>query len=164
MLVNGSPKGFFKAQRGLRQRDPLSPFLFVIIGEALSKMISMAAEANLICGFRPTTSAPMVSHLQFADDTLIFCKAIVDQVRDVKAILLFFEAVSGLKVNFFKSELIRVRVEETHSLHLVDIMGCKVGTLPSVYLGLPLCGDLVPKVSWNSVVERDGKEVKGVES
>lgn len=82
----------------------------------------------------------------------------------MKAILLFFEAVSGLKVNFFKSELIRVRVEETHSLHLVDIMGCKVGTLPSVYLGLPLCGDLVPKVSWNSVVERGGKEVKGVES
>lgn len=78
MLVNGSPKGFFKAQRGLRQGDPLSPFLFVIIGEALSKMISMATEANLICGFKPTTSALMVSHLQFADDSLIFCKAIVD--------------------------------------------------------------------------------------
>lgn len=82
----------------------------------------------------------------------------------MKAILLFFEAVSGLKVNFFKSELIGVRVEETHLSHLVDIMGCKVGTLPSVYLGLPLCGDSVPKVSWNSVVERGGKEVKCVES
>lgn len=69
VLVNGSPKGFFKAQRCLRQGDPLSPFLFVIIGEALSQMFAGAAGANLTSGFRPTTGAPPVSYLQFADDT-----------------------------------------------------------------------------------------------
>lgn len=61
-----------KAQRGIRQGDPLSPFLFVIIGEALSRMFSMAMDSNLISGFCPASSAPSVSHLQFADDTIIF--------------------------------------------------------------------------------------------
>lgn len=53
VLVNGVPKGFFQAQRGLRQGDPLSPFLFAIVGEALSRMIYAARDANLITGFRP---------------------------------------------------------------------------------------------------------------
>lgn len=51
ILINGSPKGFFKAERGIRQGDPLSPFLFVIVGEALSRMIDAGNSANLIKGF-----------------------------------------------------------------------------------------------------------------
>lgn len=68
----------------------------------------MAMDANLISGFCPAPSAPSVSHLQFADDTIIFFEAFEEQVKNVKAIMLCFEAVFGLKVNFFKSELIGV--------------------------------------------------------
>lgn len=103
ILINGSLKG---AQRGLRQGNPLSSFLLVIIGEALSHMVSKAALADMVRGFKPAPHAPLISYLQFADDTIIFCKADEDQVKNVKTILLCFEAVSGMKVNFFKSELL----------------------------------------------------------
>ena len=67
---------------------------------------------NLIRGFKVARSAPSISHLQFADDTLIFREANEDQIKNGKAILFCFEAVSGLKISFFKSELIEIRVEE----------------------------------------------------
>ena len=63
ILVNGSPKCFFKASRGLRQGDPASPFLFVIVGEALSHKIKAATGGNLINGFRMGTNGPTVNHL-----------------------------------------------------------------------------------------------------
>lgn len=97
ILINVLPKGFFPASRGLRQGDPLSPFLFVIIVEALSRMFSAAAMANMIEGFRSSINAPSTSHLQFADGTLLFCGSIEEQIKNVKVILLCFEAVSGLK-------------------------------------------------------------------
>ena len=75
VLINGSPKGFFPASMGLRYGDPLSPFLFVIVGEALSRMISKAEGSGLVHGFQPSQGTPMISHLQFADDTLNFCDA-----------------------------------------------------------------------------------------
>lgn len=75
ILINGSPIGFFQAQRGLRQGDPLSPFLFTIVGEALSCMITIVGEANLINGFKSAASAPTITRLQFAVETLLFCKA-----------------------------------------------------------------------------------------
>lgn len=69
ILINGAPKGYFPAQRGLRQGDPLSPFLFVIVGEALTIMVVAADEVGLINGFRTAENTPVITHLQFADDT-----------------------------------------------------------------------------------------------
>lgn len=123
ILVNGSPKDFFKAQRGLREGDPLSHFLFVIVGEALSRMFSKALEANLISGFRPSLGGPLVTHLHFADDTIIFFEAKKEEIRNVKVIMHCFEVVLGLRVNFFKSEMVRVGVEEDQVLELAGVLG-----------------------------------------
>lgn len=154
VMINGFPHGFFPPQRGLRQGDPLSPFLFAIVGEALSMMIDIAGEASLIDGFKPVLTVPRITHLQFADDTIIFCGAKEEQVKNVVAILRCFEAVSGLKVNLAKSSLIGIATEESTLDWLVDIMGCKVDSLPSCFLGLPLCQGTIPKSLWNLVVER----------
>ena len=97
ILINASPKGFFPATRGLRQGDSLSPFLFVIIVESLSRMIKAVANENLIKGFKISPTTPIVTQLQFADDTLLFCDAEMEEVQNVKAIMLCFEAISGLK-------------------------------------------------------------------
>lgn len=70
ILLNGSPKGFFPARRGLRQGDPLSPFLFVIVAEALSHMIIVAGDVSLISSFSPSEDALSITHLKFANDTL----------------------------------------------------------------------------------------------
>ena len=151
ILVNGSPMGFFTASRGPRQGDPFSPFVFVIVGEALSRMIVTTASGNRFKGFRTSMNGPTVSHLQFAYDMLIFCDVDEDEIKNVKATMLCFEAVSGLKINFFKSELIGFRVPERPLQALEGLMGCKA---PTTYLGLPLCIGAPPKLLWFPVVER----------
>ncbi|RVX19302.1 Transposon TX1 uncharacterized 149 kDa protein [Vitis vinifera] len=78
-----------------------------------------------------------VSHLLFADDTIIFCEARQDHITYLSWILVWFEAASGLRINLAKSEVIPVGEVEDIEMLAVEL-GCKVGTLPSVYLGLPL--------------------------
>lgn len=90
----------------------------------------MASNANLIKGFRPSNGAQEISRLQFADDTLFFCDANEMQILNIKVILLCFSAVSGLRINFLKSGMIGVRVNEDRLAMLTDIFGCKVGSPP----------------------------------
>ena len=113
----GSPKGYSQAGRGQRQTDPLSRFLSLIVAEALRLMINKAVSAGLFEGFTVARNSPAISHLQYVDDTLIFYGAEEDQVRNVKATIQCFEAMSGLKVNSFKSEVIGQRTKKQLLLH-----------------------------------------------
>ncbi|XP_026448108.1 uncharacterized protein LOC113348517 [Papaver somniferum] len=79
VLINGSAVGYFKRKKGIRQGDHLSPFLFLLVGEALSYMIKQAQEQGLISGFQVVEGGKLVSHLQFADDTLIFLDAVLNR-------------------------------------------------------------------------------------
>lgn len=74
VLINGVSKGFFKSSRGLRQGDTLSPFLFIVVMEAMSRMIRKA-ENGFLSGFVVRTEGLAISHLQYADDNMIFCGA-----------------------------------------------------------------------------------------
>lgn len=104
ILVNGSPAGYFKSSRGLRQGDPLSPFLFIIAVEALGRRISRAREREIIHGFS-SASGLGVSHLQYADDTLVLIGESGEELRFFRGLLCCFEAVSvsGLRINLSKS-------------------------------------------------------------
>jgi hypothetical protein len=158
ILVNGSPCGFFKSSRGIRQGDPLSPLLFVILMEALSRMIDKANGVGLVSGFHVggEASDPLrISHLLFADDTLIFCEASSDNLIYLRAILTWFEATSGLHVNLGKSEL--AQVGEV----LAEILGCKTSALPMKYLGLPLGAHFKVQSIWNPIVERLKRRLAG---
>lgn len=73
ILVNGVSTGFFEGSRGLRQGDPLSPFLFLLVAEVLGGMLSWAADYGLIEGFSVGNDNVVVTHLQYADDSLILC-------------------------------------------------------------------------------------------
>jgi hypothetical protein len=111
ILVNGSPEGFFNSSRGIRQGDPLPPLLFVLVMEALSKMVSATVEQGILYGFSVGTRALselVVSYSLFADDTLIFCEASSKQILYVRLILFCFEAVSGLRVNLGKSVIVAI--------------------------------------------------------
>jgi hypothetical protein len=101
ILVNGTPEGFFNSSQGIRQGDPLSRLLFVLVMEALSRMMNATVEQGLLSVFffffvgERVFSDLVVSHSLFADDMLIFCEAYSEQIHYVRLILLCFEAVSG---------------------------------------------------------------------
>ena len=101
-----------------------------------------------------------VSHLLFADDTILFCDAEVEQVLHVRLLLLCFQAVTGLKVNVAKSEL--VPIGEVNNVHvLAEILGCRVGALPMTYLGMPLWASHKSPSIWNSILEKIQRKLAG---
>jgi len=111
VLVNGSPTDEFSLGRGLRQGDPLSPFLFLLVAEGFNVLMDALTRNNLFSGFQVGTSgSTIVSHLQFANDTLILGAKSWANIRAMRAILLLFQSLSGLKVNFSKSCLVGVNV------------------------------------------------------
>jgi hypothetical protein len=137
--------------RRLRQGDPLSPLLFVLVIEALSRMISAAVNGGLIEGFKVSNAT--FSHLLFANDTLIFYIAHPFQLRYFRSLFLLFEAALGLKVNLAKSNLIPVGTVDQVEI-LAGILGCGVATLPIKYLGLPLGASYKSIHKWDSVINK----------
>ena len=103
VLVNGSPLAEFSPQRGLKQGDPLAPLLFNIVVEGLNGLMREAVEKNLFRGFLVGRNNVEISILQYADDTIFFGEASMENVKAIKVILRSFELVSGLKINFAKS-------------------------------------------------------------
>ena len=102
VLVNGTPSGFFRSSRGLRQGDPLSPYLFVLGMEALSGLIERAVQGGFLSGCyigRRNGEGMVVSHLLYADDTLLFCRADQEHLAHLSWLLMWFESISGLRIN-----------------------------------------------------------------
>ena len=163
VLINGGSEGFFGSFRGIRQGDSLSPLLFVIVMEALSRMMSKAVEGGLLSGFQVgsmDSHLVRVSHLLFVDDTLIFLDAKPDHIFNLRLLFTWFEAVSGLKINLNKSEMVSVgNVPDLEDL--AGIMGCKIIQLPMTYLGLPLGANFKSKSIWDSILEKMERKLFG---
>ena len=166
VLVNGFPKGFFGSSRGLRQGDPLSPLLFLLIMEVLSRLLKKSEECNLIRGFQVgfvNSVGVRISHLLFADDTILFCDASRDQLPSIRLVLSCFQAFTGLKINVGKSEI--VPVGEVNNLDaLANILQCRVGSLPMKYLGMPLGTSFKTASIWNPILEKMEKMLSGLVS
>ena len=140
VLVNSSLEGFFSSSKGYWQGDPLSPLLFLLIMEVLSRMLRKVEVAGLIWGFSVggnATEGLRISHLLFADDTILFCDADLDQLSYIRIVLSCFKAVTGLRVNMAKSEMVPVG-EVGNIAMLADSLDCRVGSLPLAYLGKPM--------------------------
>jgi hypothetical protein len=105
IIVNGQLTGCIKPSKGLRQGDLLSPYLFIICAEALSFMLIRAENNGVITGVPTSKKGPRISHLFFADDSLLFCKANYVEWRRLKRILDKYEATSGQKLNQDKTSI-----------------------------------------------------------
>ena len=133
ILINGSLTGFFPSSRGLRQGDPLSPYLFVIRMKALSCLINRVVEGNYLSGSRIANGRGedlSISHLLYVDYTILFWEADKDQLKFLSWILMWFEAMSDLKINLNKSEITPIR-PVTNAEELASKLGCKIGSLPT---------------------------------
>jgi len=154
ILVNGTPSKPFKMQRGLRQGDPISPYLFVMMTEVLNLLLSKAAQIGLFQGIKVGSRAVSLSHLQFADDTLIFSEPRMDYLQNIKNILYSFQCFSGLKVNYAKSGLVVIGKDERWAAEAADILECKLVQLPITYLGVPLGANMRKAASWQPVITK----------
>jgi len=105
VLENGSPTQEFKPTRGLRQVDPLAPFLFLIVAEGLAGLVRNSITKQVYKGLKVGKNNVGVNLLQFADDTLFVCEANLQNIMAIKSILRCFEIGLGLKVNFHKSKI-----------------------------------------------------------
>ena len=79
ILINGEPRGFITQSRGIRQGNPLSPYLFLLCAEGLSALLRKAAETRVLHGILSSQHGVCLSHLLFTNDNLLFCKATVDE-------------------------------------------------------------------------------------
>ncbi|KAA3463549.1 LINE-1 reverse transcriptase isogeny [Gossypium australe] len=147
VIINGSSSNEFRFRRGLRQGDPLSLFLFILVTEVLHLALDKAAELGLIGGFNNVIHGMSFSHLQFADDTILFLKV------DDK------EIFSGLCINFKKSCLVGFEVEEELLFRLATSCKCEIGSLPFNYLGIPLGANLKRLATWEPIIDRVRKIV-----
>ena len=134
--------------------------------EVLSRIMKKTEEGGFIQGFHvgPINSTGIrVSHLLFADDTILFCDASREQIMSIRLALTCFQAFTSLKVNVWKSEIVPIR-EVCNIQSLSNILQCRVGSLPMTYLGMPL-GTLYKTPSiWNPILERMEKKLLGLEA
>jgi len=105
VLVNGSPTKEFSPIKGLRQCNPLAPFLFLIVVEGLAWVSRNADELDAVESMEIGSKKVKVNMLQYADDTLFFCHANSKSIFNIKAMLNCFKLASSLKVNFLKSSI-----------------------------------------------------------
>lgn len=134
--INGASAGFFNSTRGIRQGDPMSPYLFVLTMEGLSRLLYSRYESGSI-GYHPRTSEVKISHLMFADDVMVFFDGKADSLHGITECLSDFASWSGLSMNISKTELYHsgLTVAETND---ISAYGFTAGSLPVRYLGLPL--------------------------
>jgi hypothetical protein len=151
ILINGSPGREFSLERGLRQGDPLSPFLFDIAVQGLTVLFNRASASGYFKGLQ-TAPGHYITHLQYADDSLIFLPNDFPSLLHAKRILRWFEIISGLKVNFYKSSLIGINLDNDYTSSLANSVFCRSDTFPVRYLGLPLGANPSRLSTWKPVL------------
>jgi len=150
VLVNGSPTEEICNYRGLKQGDPLA----LLVAEGFSGLMRNAVDRNLFEGFTFGNSGLVVSHLQYADDTLCIGKPTVENLWAMKSLLRGFEMVSDLKINFFKSSLIGVNVDKDFMDMMCNFLNCSRGSVPFKYLGLLVGANAKSMSTWEPLVEK----------
>ncbi|XP_010451584.1 PREDICTED: uncharacterized protein LOC104733725 [Camelina sativa] len=138
VLMNGQPRGSIIPQRGLRQGDPLSPYLFILCTEVLIANIKKAERDKKLTGISIARDSPSVSHLLFADDSLFFCKAEESECRTVISIIGNYGKASGQEVNLTKSSIMfGKKVPPEIRAQLKSVIGISQEGGMGSYLGIP---------------------------
>nr|GEW82625.1 putative RNA-directed DNA polymerase, eukaryota, reverse transcriptase zinc-binding domain protein [Tanacetum cinerariifolium] len=142
ILINDSPTSEFSIKRGLRQGDPLSPFLFILVIEGLHCAMSNAVNSGLIREIKLGSSGIVLSHLFYADDMIITTDWNPHDMDNIIRVLHVFHLASGLKINIHKSNIFGIGVTNDEISSMASRTGCAAGCFPFLYLGLPIGGRL----------------------
>lgn len=161
-ILNGDPRGLIWPSRGLRQGDAISPYLFLICAEVLSRLISNAEAQGQLHGLKICRNAPSISHLFFADDSLVFFKATGGDCEVLKDIFTRYELASGQKINFDKSSVsfshnVPMELQES----LARVLNVTRVDKHDKYLGLPMEISYSKVEAFSFIKEKVQKKLSG---
>jgi mannosylglycoprotein endo-beta-mannosidase len=152
LLTNGALTKPFWPTRGIIQGDPMSPFLFILMMEDLSRSIKRETTIREITGLRPFENFPTITHQQFFDDTLLYDIPTVKESEAQKHILEDFGEASGAEINHSKSMIFLFNTNPAIQRNLTNILGFERKTLPTKYLGVPLTDKVYKLSTWEGVI------------
>ncbi|KAL0405898.1 UNVERIFIED_CONTAM: LINE-1 retrotransposable element O protein [Sesamum latifolium] len=163
VCLNGSPHGFFKGAKGLRQGDPMSPYLFVLVMEVLNLILQQLIEQDGGFSYHWRCDELHLYQLGFADDVLLFSRADMASVLIFKRGLATFAGLSGLHVNLQKSHLILSRLADGDRDTLLSILDFREGLLPLRYLRLPLLASRLSIADYKPILLKIDSRIKGLD-
>ena len=160
--INGKPSGQIFPSRGLRKGDSLSPYLFLICAEGLSALIKKASVDGLLGGISVCRRGPSLSHLFFADDSLIFCKATLRECDALPKILKVYELALGQQLNRAKTSLFFSGNTPKEIRDEIKLrFGAQVNRQHEKYLGLPSLVGRNKKNTFKEIKEKFAKKLAG---
>jgi hypothetical protein len=157
--INGERTQFFRTFQGLRQGDPLSPLLFNLVADTLAKLMSRAAAQGKVKGVLTHLLHEGVTHIQYADDTILMVEGDDKSILNMKFILYCFELLSGLKINYHKSEAFIFGYDEREKIEIANKLNCKLGVLPMKYLAIKISNSKLGKVAFAELHEKIEKRI-----
>eukprot|EP00253_Pinus_taeda_P007884 PITA_07884 len=160
ILVNGSPSYIFIPSRGVRQGDPLSPFLFILMMERLGRSIKHAKAMGKIKGLQLSKNGQAPTHQQFVDDTMQQGIPTVKEASAYNKILKEFVMATGMEVNLSMSKISFLNTNIAIQRNISRILGFQRDSLPTKYLGVPLTARPMHKSIWEPVFNKLQDRVK----
>jgi hypothetical protein len=159
ILLNGTPGRRIKHARGLRQGDPLSPMLFILVMDPLHRLIELAASRGLLHPILPRATTLQCSLC--VDDAALFANPDRTELHHITEVLNLFGKCSGLRVNLNKTEIFPIRCDETLVAEALRDFPGKVGKFPGKYLGLPLHTRQLKRVEVQPLLDKIGGRIPG---
>ncbi|GJS31423.1 RNA-directed DNA polymerase, eukaryota [Tanacetum coccineum] len=153
IIINGSPTEEFHFGTGLKQGDPLAPFLFILIMESLHLSFQRVVDAGLFHSLQLGGSVNL-SHMFYADDAVFVGQWSEGNINSLVHVLECFNLVSGLKINMRKSKIMGVHVNSDKVNMAAKQLGCLVLKAPFIYLGSMVGGTMSKANAWSDVVDR----------
>ena len=153
VALNGELSGFFPGKKGLRQGDSISSSLFVMAMDILSKELDIAVREGKF-GAHPSCLDPLVTHLSFADDLLIFFDGTSNSLRGILTVLRDFQKSTGLALNLRKTCVFVNGENSEASASLASEFGITMGSLPVKYLGLPLIPHKARRTDYQPLLDK----------
>ncbi|KAL0292780.1 UNVERIFIED_CONTAM: hypothetical protein Sradi_6973800 [Sesamum radiatum] len=161
IALNGCLYGFFCRFTGLRQGDPISPYLFVLVMEILHVLLRLRIQPEGAFHYHWKCSVLGIINLCFADDVLIFCAGDISSVRLITEVLEEFARLSGLRINPSKSTIILSKSVQRDRQNILNLVGFQEGNLPIKYLGVPLTASRLTVADCRPILEKVSARLAG---